>query len=330
MCRIHQRGRSAWWRQINGVPLHYGRARGSGQHAVHIDRAVVVSGLQVSSWRPRLFAEGCRTWCAFSCRQLDPGIHLWRTCFELSFLLVPASRQANATATQYNVQNFRSMSGSGLVELALCWTAGGSANGVAVGELFLHGPNQTVLRTIAHGERLVVSADWWRSPASDEWVCLLKSCGQPIDDATATCAQRAVATLAGVEEDVFDLGHVAADAALLYLLCLCSNYSGRTCKDRLPVDFTVDVGEVTLLCGAAQRPQDDMCVPCGPGHYKPANLRQNDCVPCPIGRVAPAGSESCSLCSGANFSAGHVCQVCDAGRWPSDHLSGAAIGCAAE
>ena len=250
--------------------------------------------------------------------------------FELSFLLVPASRQANATATQYNVQNFRSMSGSGLVELALCWTAGGSANGVAVGELFLHGPNQTVLRTIAHGGRLVVSADWWRSPASDEWVCLLKSCGQTIDDATATCAQRAVATLAGVEEDVFDLGHVAADAALLYHLCLCSNYSGRTCKDRLPVDFTVDVGEVTLLCGAAQRPQDDMCVPCGPGHYKPANLRQNDCVPCPIGRVAPAGSESCSLCSGANFSAGHVCQVCDAGRWPSDHLSGAAIGCAAE
>ena len=212
--------------------------------------------------------------------------------------LKPVPQQTNSSVARYDVEDFRSVSTSGLVALELCWTAEGPAHAVAVGELFFRGPNDAVTRTIVDGELLVVSAEWQRILASDEWVCLLKSCGQGIVNASTVCAQRTSASLVG-SEDVFELGHVTADTGLAYRLCLCSAYSVRNCTDRWPTDFTVDVGGVTSLCGARQRRLDDVCQPCGPGHYKPADFMRNDCVLCPSGTVALGGSESCSQCRGA-------------------------------
>ena len=80
---------------------------------------------------------------------------------------------------------FGALSASGLTELMVCWIAEGPSQALAVGELLLYGPNKTATRTIADHERLVVSADWRRIPASDEWACVLRSCGQGIATAAA-------------------------------------------------------------------------------------------------------------------------------------------------
>ena len=56
------------------------------------------------------------------------NLSLASTCGEhalgLSVQLVPATERANAGVTEYVVQDIRSLSASGLVELALCWMGG--------------------------------------------------------------------------------------------------------------------------------------------------------------------------------------------------------------
>ena len=189
------------------------------------------------------------------------------------FRLVPTRRAHGVT--EYAVQDFPALSATGLTELALCWMAGGAY--AAAGELILHGPHKSVTRATLDGELLVVPADWLRIPGRDEWACLLKSCGQAAN--TAVCAQR--------RDETFDFGHVAADAGLLYRLCHCSTSSSRNCTDRLPSDFTTDFGAVTVLCGAAQRSQDDVCRPCGPYRYV---------CPRPHGRTCTLCLCSCVVC----------------------------------
>ena len=109
---------------------------------------------------------------------------------------------------------FGALSASGLTELMVCWIAEGPSQALAVGELLLYGPNKTATRTIADHERLVVSADWRRIPASDEWACLLRSCGQGIAIAAVLCAQR-VEALGDGGQGSFDLGPVAANTTLV-------------------------------------------------------------------------------------------------------------------